>query len=373
MIRKLSTLVAAFVLAIFAVAAVEIAWPRQQPSSEQAAPASWSFAASGDSRNCGDVVMPGIAAGVLAHHASFYWHLGDLRAIYNFDEDMQHEPEHREKPMSILDYQNSAWDDFIDNQITPFETVPFFLGIGNHETISPKSREEFIQQFADWLDAPVLQSQRLADNRRDHRVRAYYHWVMNRVDFIYFDNATPDQFDGGQMKWAKRVIEHDAKDPAISTIVAGMHRALPDSISFGHSMNESPEGVESGRRVYQYLLGAQNEGHKKVYVLASHSHFYMENIYNTEYWRAHGGILPGWIVGTAGAVRYPLPEGSNQARAAKTNVYGYLIGTVGPTGEIQFEFQPLAESDVPSEVTARFTPDFVHWCFAENSQAQAEK
>jgi hypothetical protein len=25
--------------------------------------------------------------------------------------------------------------------------------------------------------------------------------------------------------------------------------------------------------------------------------------------------------------------------------------------------------DVPAAITRRYTPDFVHWCFAENSQA----
>src|SRR5580658_3918828 len=49
---------------------------------------SWTFAVSGDSRDCGDVVMPAIAAGVQKHGAQFYWHLGDLRKIYDFDEDM---------------------------------------------------------------------------------------------------------------------------------------------------------------------------------------------------------------------------------------------------------------------------------------------
>src|SRR6266478_8883658 len=45
----------------------------------------WSFAVSGDSRNCGDIVMPGIAEGVRADKAQFYWHLGDYRANYGFD------------------------------------------------------------------------------------------------------------------------------------------------------------------------------------------------------------------------------------------------------------------------------------------------
>ena len=64
-----------------------------------------------------------------------------------------------------------------------------------------------------------------------------------------------------------------------------MHEALPESISAGHSMNESPTGTESGRRVYADLLRAQNEAHKHVYVLASHSHYYMDGIFNTDYWK----------------------------------------------------------------------------------------
>jgi hypothetical protein len=135
----------------------------------------WQFAVSGDSRDCGDVVMPGIAAQVLEKHAAFYWHLGDFRRIYDFDEDMQHQAEHRARPLTIIDYENAAWDDFLQNQIAPFGALPIFLGISNHETIPPKTRAEFIMQFADWLDAPLLRAQRLSDDPRDHRLRAYYH------------------------------------------------------------------------------------------------------------------------------------------------------------------------------------------------------
>ena len=53
----------------------------------------WRFAVSGDSRNCGDIVMPAIASGVVHDGAAFYWHLGDFRAIYKFDEDMSPPPQ----------------------------------------------------------------------------------------------------------------------------------------------------------------------------------------------------------------------------------------------------------------------------------------
>jgi hypothetical protein len=340
-------------------------------AAQQPAGRTWRFVASGDSRNCGDVVMPGIAETAKKNQAAFYWHLGDLRLTTGFDEDIQHQPEHMKKPLSIFEYENIAWPDFIDSQIAPFGSIPFFVGIGNHETVPPlKTREDFVLQFADWLDAPVLRSQRLRDDPADHRIKTYFHWIDRGVAFYFLDSASAEQFDGAQLGWFERTLAKDLANPAVTTIVTGMHKALPESISARHSMNESPTGTESGRRVYADLLRAQNDSHKRVYVLASHSHYYMDGIFNTEYWKHNGGVLPGWIVGTAGAVRYALPPNSSDAHGALMNVYGSLVGTVQPSGEISFEFAQLAETDIPEQATARYGHDFVHWCFAENSQAK---
>jgi len=331
---------------------------------------SFSFAVSGDSRNCGDVVMPAIAARVKQSAASFYWHLGDFRVISNFDEDIQHQPEHLTIPVSIAAYEQLAWDDFLQNQIAPFGNFPVFLGIGNHDTTPPKTREQYIIQFADWLEREPLRKQRLLDDPNDHQLKTHYHWITSGVDFINLDNATEDQFDSEQLAWFERVLRADASNPQIKTIVVGMHEALPESISKGHSMNQSAVGTESGRRVYADLLKVRNDAHKHIYILASHSHYFMDGIFNTDYWRANGGVLPGWIVGTAGAVRYGLPPDSSNARAAETNVYGFLLGTVNSSGEIGFAFQHLNESDVPASVVERYKSDFVHWCFDKNSQAK---
>jgi hypothetical protein len=339
------------------------------PESDESRPGNWSFAVAGDSRNCGDVVMPAIAAEVRHSGASFYWHLGDFRALYNFDEDMQHEPEHAATPMTISDYLNTAWSDFIQNQLMPFGTLPVFLGIGNHDVIPPLTRDAFIIQFADWLDSPVLRKQRLSDDAYDRRVKTYYHWIEGAVDFINLDNASPEQFTPAQMTWFEKVLQADSSNPQIRAMVVGMHEALPYSLSENHSMNQSAMGVESGVRVYADLLKAQNDGHKHIYVLASHSHYYMDGAFNTNYWRTHGGSLPGWIIGTAGAVRYALPLEKDQARAAEFDVYGFLVGAVEPNGEIEFTYKHVEETDVPAQVAQRFTRPFVHWCFAENSQA----
>jgi hypothetical protein len=362
--RKIALwLIAAAALAVFAVCVSSA----QNPPASGAA---WTFIVSGDSRNCGDVVMPGIAASAMKYKPEFYWHLGDLRAIYNFDEDILHLPQFRANPPSISTYLNLAWTDYVENQIKPWGSVPFFLGIGNHELVPPKTRDEFIAQFADWLNAPPIREQREKDDPRDFRVKTYYHWVQRGVDFIFLDNASPDQPDAEQMRWFEGVLARDAADPTIKTVALGMHAALPDSISFGHSMSDWPTGVINGRQVYQDLLRLQNDSHKHVYALASHQHFYMEGVFNTEYLRTHGGVLSGWIVGTAGAQRYALSPDWKDAKAAETGVYGYLLGQVNADGEIQFFFQHLRETDIPAAIKDRYTSNFVHWCFAENKRPQ---
>lgn len=345
----------------------------QQPVLAQQPTEPWRFVVSGDSRNCGNVVMPAIAASATAAQSDFYWHLGDLRFILNFDEDMQHDTQRPgPDPMTVISYLSGAWPDFKENQIGPFGTMPFYLGIGNHETVFDPmfggARAAFVREFSEWLDTPVLRQQRLKDDPDDTEVKTYYRWVQRGVSFFYLDNATSDMFDDRQMEWFNRLVEADVADPAITTIVVGMHSALPDSISFDHSMSQFPAGVTSGRQVYTKLLDAQAAG-KKVYVVASHLHAFIDGVFNTPYWRENGGVLPGWVVGTAGAHRVNLPPEAEDANAALANVYGSLLATVQPDGTIQFDFQQVNEADVPAAVVERYTSEFVHYCFAENSEA----
>ena len=323
--------------------------------------ATWNFAVSGDSRNCGDIVMPAIARGVLGDRASFYWHLGDYRAIYMFDEDYRH----THPAATISDYLSAAWPDFIQHQLQPFGDLPVFLEMGNHEMIPPMSRSQYIAQFADWLDAPILERQRLADNPADRQLKTYYHWIRRGVDFISMDNASSDQFDAGQMTWFQTVLANDAKNASVRTVVLGMHAALPDGLSAGHSMNDSAQEQSSGRVAYAQLLAFRKSTKKNVYVLASHSHFVINNVYATA---CHPGddVLPGWIVGTAGAVRYRLPKDHAAATVAITDVYGYLLATVAPDGSISFEFKQVTEPDVPESVVTEFSRQQVDWCFSQN-------
>jgi len=329
----------------------------------------WKFSVSGDSRNCGDLVMPAIAAAARAGGSKFYWHLGDFRMTYGVDEDMSPPPKLGLPATGITlgDYQNGgAWADFIAHQITPFGDLPVFLLPGNHETIPPATRERYLIQFADWIEAPVLRAQRLKDDPQDHRLHAYYHWISRNVDFIALDNATQDQFDSTQLKWFHSVIQRDEASAAVRTIVVGMHAALPGSVGSNHSMIDWPQGDKSGREVYEALWHAQNEAHKRVYILASHSHFFMEDVYRTDTWKDK--VLRGWIVGTAGAVRYRLPAETGSDRKAVTDVYGYMTGTVASDGSISFSFTQFSLENLLRANQGKYPDALVRWCYEENKR-----
>jgi hypothetical protein len=337
----------------------------------------WRFIASGDSRNCGDIVLPTIAAHSARFAPSFYWHMGDLRAISKVDEDMAFAAAVNGQFLNCAQYLSRAWPDFIEHQIGAFGKTPFYVGIGNHEVVPPKDELQFRRQFATWLDQPAIHNQREkeeADSKGKPSAQSekeapssYYHWLQGKVDFIYLDNAS-DEFAPEQLVWLAGVLERDKANSDVKSVVVGMHESLPDSIANHHSMGDSknPNVRPSGEQAYKLLLDFRDQTHKPVYVLSSHSHFYMENIYDTPELKKKGQPLPGWIVGTGGAQRYKLP--ANAPPTAKQDVYGYLIGTVASDGTIQFMFQQVYESDVPAATRGEYPPTLVHWCFAHNSQ-----
>jgi hypothetical protein len=377
--RQLGALI--FVLVCATVAAAQSAASSEHKSTSDPLPAgSWRFIVSGDSRNCGDIVMPAIAAHSVQFAPSFYWHLGDLRAIYKVDEDMAFAAAVDGEFLSCSLYLQRAWPDFIEHQIAAFGNVPYYVGIGNHEVITPKDRFQFRRQFAAWLDQSTLHEQRAADDPAAQKKAApvepeapptYFHWVQNKVDFIYLDNSS-DCFLPAELDWLKRVLEKDASnsDPKheVKSVVVGMHEALPDSLANSHSMGESRvlEARPSGEKAYEMLRLFRDQNHKPVYVLSSHSHVYMENIFDTPELRKKGEPLPGWIVGTGGAERAKLPVPASEK--ARQDVYGYLVGTVAADGTIQFGFQEIQEADVPPTTRRDYPATLVHWCFAHNSQ-----
>lgn len=349
------------------------------PAAEKSAAAvlpegSWRFIVSGDSRNCGDVVMPAIAAHSKQFDPKFYWHLGDLRAIYAIDEDMIAAAKLEGETLTCESYQRRAWSDFIENQIGPFGDLPFYLGIGNHEVIPPKNEDAFKREFHDFLDIPLLRRQRMIDNELAEP-ETYYHWVQNGVDFIYLDNAD-NFFSEQQLTWFFRRLNDAANDSRIKSLVVGMHEALPDGVANYHSMgdNADPRARATGTAVYDALRDFNKRKPKggnqvPIYVLASHSHFYLANIFDTEKLK-QGGEKPlaGWIAGTAGAQRATLPKGVQPSATAIQDTYGYLLATVAANGTIDFEFQAVPESDVPTRVKQRYPVDFVPWCFNSNSK-----
>jgi hypothetical protein len=378
MLRLLAVLGSAFSVALATQPTLSQESQKVSPSSGSAV--EWRFVVSGDSRNCGDLIMPSIAADAARFQPKFYWHLGDIRAIYEMDEDFAGElgPDGSLRPWNMDSYVKDAWDDFEKMQVLPFQQrkIPFVLGIGNHETILPKTKQEFISRFGELLHGPDDSSQNGAVG-----TRAYFAWVEDGVEFIYLDNSTAEQFDAEQVRWLEAKVAEVKSDDSIRAVVVGMHKALPDSRSNFHSMSESPAGVQSGRCVYRQLIDLQRR--KPVYTLASHSHFIMTDLYDTSFWKKTG-ILPGILVGTAGAVRYrlPAPAAKEQEDAsdcirdketfcAQTDVYGYLLVTVnanGRPGALTFEFRQINEKDLPPDVRAKFSSDTINICFQGNRQ-----
>src|SRR5947199_10299709 len=82
----------------------------------------WQFAVSGDSRDCGDVVMPAIANSIATTQAQLSSPLGDFRKIYDFDEDMQ-ATQPPNKPPHINNYETAAWPDYMAQQVPPLRTL----------------------------------------------------------------------------------------------------------------------------------------------------------------------------------------------------------------------------------------------------------
>jgi hypothetical protein len=90
----------------------------------------------------------------------------------------------------------------------------------------------------------------------------------------------------------------------------------------------------------------------------------MNDAYNTACHK--GDVLPGWIMGSAGAVRYRLPADRALSTIDKTDVYGYLLATVAPDGAITFQFREVKQTDIPAGVVKEFSQEQVTWCYEQN-------
>ena len=328
--------------------------------------APWVFAVSGDSRNCGDLVMPAIAKDAKQHNPLFYWHLGDFRWMSKRDEDMQ--SNYLREPLEG-DYYTTAWSNFLNMQIVPFRPIPVYLGIGNHELRGGKNRKDYLDVFKAYLPVQGLHAPLVGNKYKS----VDYHWSEAGVDFIYLDNASTKKFDAEQVKWFEGVLGQDEKDAQVKTLVVAMHAALPGSLAVNHSMDQHrADGKVRALTLYKDLVTARNEYHKNIYVLGSHTHYYADEVFNTVYWQTNGGpngTLPGWIVGTAGARHYQLPQGvASQPGHRVANVYGYLLATVDADSRISFEFHEIGEADIRAVLGPGFKDTLVRFCVERNGK-----
>lgn len=350
------------------------------PANNSTVTGSWTFVVSGDSRDCGDLVMPVIARSASQRNARFYLHLGDLRAVSYIDED--YAGLHRldleklklnQLPPSAMDtYRKAAWTDFSDNQLKPFK-IPFFLGVGNHEVIGGKL-DQFLAFFHDQLNIPPIQKQREIDSPGDSAVHPYFHWRERDVEFILLDNSS-SQFEADQLAWFHSIIDKVEADTTVRALVVGMHESLPYSYSFLHSMSSAKDKGASGLDVYQRLLDYKKKS-KPVYIFSSHSHYFLADVYNTSYWQTSGGVLPGYLIGTAGAEHYSVPPEVKEFTQYAENQYGYMVITVNGDPKshnpLTVQFVPVKRKDLLPDAIRKFGLDAVNFCFTGNWTANVE-
>lgn len=357
-----------------AVVSVSLAGIVPMPTRAQAAgsgptESSWFFAVSGDSRDCGDVVMPRIAALIAKnnHHKpiSFYWHLGDFRRMYEPDCDMLRRADagadcSSQRPAGKLgstmmhDYLQKAWPDFIERQLKPFGNTPVFLTAGNHELYGGRNPDDYRRAFQRWLTQEPIHSRREADYPDGgEEGDTYYHFILKSVDFISLDNSS-GPFGDAQIQWLDQVLKRDLKTDEIAAVVVGMHAALPGSSNSFHAMDAKCASRCDGNIVYGLLAKVAQS--KKVYVFASHSHRFAEKVFAGR----SGSVLNGWIVGTAGAEQYVSdgPEWPNIR-------YGYLEVEVTPKGDVSPRFQEVSRSS-PKASKGTEPPPLLDFCFSMN-------
>ncbi|HTS28312.1 MAG TPA: hypothetical protein VMH81_20710 [Bryobacteraceae bacterium] len=65
-------------------------------------------------------------------------------------------------------------------------------------------------------------------------------------------------------------------------------------------------------------------------------------------------------------MRY-LPAGTVPGPKVRTDVYGYLIGTVASDGAISFSFHKLSVADL-LRTRGQAAESLVHWCNEQNKQ-----
>lgn len=339
----------------------------------------WSFTVAGASSDCGHLVMPAIAAAARADHARFHWHLGDMRRATKPDIDFMYE--HRfQTPTTTptpVDYADLALSDVVEHQVEPFADLPLYVTLGGRDDVRPLSRLQYRVALRALLDRPEILAQRQADGEPPRGVTGlpptYYHWRHGNVDFISLDSTAQGGFESTQLTWLDAVLRRDLVDPAVRTVVVGSFAALPYSRAEAGSLCATKTSVRSGEHVYEALARLTKAG-KRVYLLSANAHRYQEDIYDTDHWRnpEQGGIvLPGFIVGTAGAQQEPQPDDSAGAQAAARG-YGYLRGEVAPDGEIRFSFRPLTAPELAAIESSDFESGLVMYCTEKNIAPAAD-
>jgi len=244
------------ILGVAAAPARKLRPSRPQCGGICAADGAWRFIVSGDSRNCGDVVMPTIAAHSAQFAPSFYWHLGrsagDLAKLMKTWRS-QRRTTARCWPATLIRDAPGPISLRTRLLLSAACVLRWHWQSRSHPA---QNGGGFQAQFYDWLDQPAIQRQRLKD-QEPGQPEPYYHWIQGGVDFIYLDNAA-NFFSEEQISWLAHRLDSAKSNSEVKSVVVGMHESLPDSIGNAHSMGDNqtelrarPSGERPTRRCWR--------------------------------------------------------------------------------------------------------------------------
>jgi len=151
---------------IFVIAGAALSCWREAGSRSKPAGGTWRFVVSGDSRNCGDVVMPGlrerrrkIRPVLLA--------FGRICGPSTLSTKTSNTAEYRETAIDC-GLRKHCVADFIDSQIAPFGSIPFFVALGITRRFRPEDSRRLSSAVCRLADTPCVARATLGTTE-DHR------------------------------------------------------------------------------------------------------------------------------------------------------------------------------------------------------------
>jgi hypothetical protein len=253
---------------VFALVASALACAANAPHPVTGTPGGVRYIIGGDSRDDSAHVLPWAFKEAAARGATAFFFLGDMELTPSLDE-------HFRRALPLLG------------------PVAFYPALGNHEVRffggadigHAQAEAAFKERFLDTPRTPVHSS-------LPGKV-VYSVTLAGGVHWVALDNVSQKGFGKDQLAWLDADLANARQNPAIRSIIVGMHKPLAHNGITTHSMDsDGSEAVGESDAAAQLL-----EKYNVSLIVASHLHAFIE---------LKTGVIPTYITGGLGA---PLDKG----------------------------------------------------------------